>query len=138
MIRISHTDQYGIVNYTTWFKVLLSVFVLYAYITLAAYPLLILEEQSPDANIKTYEDAFWLLQMACSTIGFGDFYPTTTGGRWIVVCSFYIGVGIASFIGATIAGVFTNFTDQSVQNRELRKQNEEILQLLKEQKQWIN
>ena len=58
-------------------------------------------------------------------------YPKTEIGRAIGAFSFYIGVGIAGFIGASIAGLFTNFTDKSVQNRELRKQNEEIIKLLK-------
>lgn len=122
-------DEYNVKNYRPGIKILFAFTLLYTYIAIMAYPLFLVEQGV--GNIKTYEDSFYLLQMAISTIGFGDFYPSSTAGRWIIALSFYIGVGIAGFIGASIAGIFTNFTDTSVQNRELRKQNEEIIKLLK-------
>lgn len=130
-MKLSKTDQYGVTEWNPVFKILFGFILLYTYIALASYPLLLAELESSTANISSYRDAFWMLQMAASTIGFGDVYPTTELGRAIVAFSFYIGVGIAGFIGASIAGIFTNFTDTSVQNRELRKQNEEIIKLLK-------
>ena len=126
-------DDYGIKEWHPISKITLGFIILYTYISIAAIPLYYAEINSATANITSYRDAFWLLQMAASTIGFGDVYPTTETGRAIVAFSFYIGVGIAGFIGATIAGFFTDFTDKSVQNRELRKQNEEIIELLKKQ-----
>ena len=129
MISISKTDRYGVKNYKLWFKLSITFLILYSYITLMAIPLFYLEQEI--GNIKTYGDAFWVLQMSASTIGFGDYYPVTFTGRWIVAFSFYIGVGLAGYAGSSIASAFTNFTDNSVQNRELRRQNAEILQLLK-------
>lgn len=95
-----------------------------------SFPLLWVEQGV--GNIKDYSDAFWLVQMACSTIGFGDVYPVTQTGRWIIAGSFYIGVGIAGYIGGTIASIFTGFTDKSVDNKELRTQNAQILKKLDE------
>ena len=126
-------DDYGLKEWHPISKITLGFIILYTYISIAAIPLYYAEINSATANITSYRDAFWLLQMAASTIGFGDVYPTTETGRAIVSFSFYIGVGIAGYIGATIAGFFTDFTDKSVQNRELRKQNEEIIELLKKQ-----
>lgn len=65
--------------------------------------------------------------MSASTIGFGDFYPVTLGGRMVVAGMFYIGVGIVGFIGALIAERVLGFADTNVKNRELRHQNAEIL-----------
>jgi len=130
-MKITAIDNYGITEYKLWFKLVMTFTILYGYISIMAYPLFLIEHQI--GNIKTYNDAFWVLQMSASTIGFGDFYPVTTTGRWIVAFSFYIGVGLAGYAGTTIAGYFTNFTDKSIQNRELRKQNEEIIELLKKQ-----
>lgn len=126
-------DDYGIKEWHPTSKIVLGFIILYTYISIAAIPLYYAEIDSINANISSYRDAFWLLQMAASTIGFGDVYPTTEIGRAIVAVSFYVGVGIAGFIGATIAGFFTDFTDKSVQNRELRRQNEQIIELLKKQ-----
>ena len=105
---------------------------LYCYIFISAYFLFLAEKDI--GNIKNYADAFWVIQMATSTIGFGDFYPVSTIGRMITAFSFYIGVGLAGYVGTIIAEKFTAFSDNSVKNRELRKQNAEILKLLKELK----
>jgi voltage-gated potassium channel len=124
-------DEYGIKEYKLWFKIILAVSILYTYIFIVALPLYYSEVGAVGANIDSYRDAVWLLQMAASTIGFGDVYPVTETGKAIVAFSFYVGVGLAGYVGASIADAFTKHTDNSVQNRELRKQNEEILAILK-------
>ena len=63
-----------------------------------------------------------------TTIGFGDFYPVTLGGRSLVALVFYFGVGLVGFIGAILANSFFGFAETSVKNRELRRQNQEILE----------
>ena len=71
-------------NYTTLFLGCIALTLLYSCIALLSFPLLWLEQASEHANILTYADAFWALQMSASTIGFGDFYPVTQGGRVII------------------------------------------------------
>jgi voltage-gated potassium channel len=93
----------------------------------AAQLLLQFELANANANITTYTNAFWALQMSASTIGFGDYYPVTTAGRVVVMCMFYVGVGLMSFIGAQFINRFFGFSNTNVKNRELRKQNKEIL-----------
>ena len=78
-------------------------------------------------DIEAIADAFWTLQMSASILGFGDHFPVTFGGRMIVALLFYIGVGLVGFIGALIADRVLGFADTNVKNRELRKQNAEIL-----------
>lgn len=126
-------DEYGIKEYRLYAKLLIALSALYGYIFIAAWPLYLAEVGAIGGNIDSYRDAIWLLQMAASTIGFGDVYPVTETGKAIVAISFYVGVGLAGFIGASIAEAFTKHTDNSVQNRELREQNAEILKLLKDQ-----
>ena len=41
---------------------------------------------------------------------------------------FYFGVGLVGFIGAILANGFFGFAETSVKNRELRRQNQEILE----------
>ena len=43
------------------------------------------------------------------------------------MCMFYVGVGLMSFIGAQFINRFFGFSNTNVKNRELRKQNKEIL-----------
>jgi len=129
-MKLSKCDTYGITEYKLWVKLLLAFAMLYTYIAIMAIPLYLSEVGV--GNIKSYEDAFWLLQMSVSTIGFGDFYPVTTTGRWIIVPSFYIGMTLVGFVGASLSQAMVGFTDKSIQNRELRQQNAKIIALLKQ------
>ena len=129
-MQLTKFDTFGVKEYKLWVKICLAFTILYTYIGIAAYPLFLVEVGH--GNIKTYADAFWVLQMSASTIGFGDFYPSTLTGRSIVAISFYIGVGLAGYAGSAIAGAFTSFTNKDTLNRELKHQNAQILKQLKQ------
>ncbi|MCS5559338.1 MAG: potassium channel family protein [Oceanospirillaceae bacterium] len=125
--RLYTTDQYGIRNYSLLVLGAAGVGLLYSVIALLALVLLHFKSGASNSNINTYVDAFWTLQMSASTIGFGDHYPVTIGGRTVVALMFYVGVGLVGFIGALIAERMLGFADTNVKNRELRHQNTEIL-----------
>ncbi|MDX1810722.1 MAG: potassium channel family protein [Gammaproteobacteria bacterium] len=124
---VSHVDEYGILNYKARYLTLLAFACLYGVITILAFVLLYFEQAAPGSNILSYKDAFWTLQMSASTIGFGDYYPVTMGGRIVVALMFYIGVGLVGFIGALIADKIIGFADTAVKNRELKRQNENLM-----------
>tara|TARA_B110000967_G_C18749154_1_gene491888 strand:+ start:133 stop:609 length:477 start_codon:yes stop_codon:yes gene_type:complete len=125
--HLYNTDQYGIRNYSLLALGGAGVCLLYSVIALLAVVLLHFEVGAPSGNINTYGDAFWTLQMSASTIGFGDHFPVTIGGRTVVAVMFYVGVGLVGFIGALIAERMLGFADTNVKNRELRQQNSDIL-----------
>ena len=120
-------DEFGIKNYNSFYLLIMTLIVLYSVIAALSFVLFHFESMAEGANITSYKDAFWTLQMSASTIGFGDFYPVSFGGRIIVALMFYIGVGMVGFIGAQFVNKFVGFSDTNVKNRELRKQNKEIL-----------
>jgi len=126
-IKSYSVDEFGVKNYNTFYLLIITLIVLYGIIGLLAFPLEHFESTAPHANITTYKDAFWTLQMSASTIGFGDFYPVTFEGRMIIAFMFYIGVGMVGFIGAQFVNKFVGFSDTNIKNRELRSQNAQIL-----------
>ena len=126
-IKTYVVDEYGVKNYNANYLALVTLVILYSIIAVFSWLLLQFEQGSTVSNIDTYGDAFWALMLSASTIGFGDFYPVTLGGRVIVALIFYIGVGMVGFVGAQFVKKFVGFSDTNVKNRELRKQNEEIL-----------
>ena len=121
-------DEFGIKNYNSFYLLIITIFVLYGIIALLSLPLHHFELLNEESNIRSYRDAFWTLQMSASTIGFGDFYPTSAEGRFIVALMFYIGVGMVGFVGAQFVNKFVGFSDTNVKNRELRLQNKEIME----------
>ena len=131
-------DEYGVKNYNSFYLLVATLVILYLVIAALSFFLYQYEVDAQGANITTYKDAFWTLQMSASTIGFGDFYPVTLAGRIIVASMFYIGVGMVGFVGAQFVNKFVGFSDTNVKNRELRRQNAEIMQHTKMLEQKID
>jgi voltage-gated potassium channel len=126
--RLYTTDTYGVREYHFWLLLIMSVAVMVSLSLGLGYLTLQAELLAPDANVKTYRDAVWLMLTSSSTIGFGEVYPVTDTGRMCVMTMFILGVGILSGIGFMVASKMLGFADTNVKNRELRKQNAEILE----------
>jgi voltage-gated potassium channel len=62
------------------------------------------EGRSPDANITTAGDALWWGYVTATTVGYGDQFPVTPGGR--IVGFVMLTVGVALF--ATFSGFLAN------------------------------
>lgn len=62
-------------------------------------------ENVPHGNIKTAEDSLWWAIGTITTIGYGDLYPVTTGGR--IVASVLIIFGVGMF--GTLSGLITSW-----------------------------
>lgn len=120
-------DEFGVKNYNYGILALLS-FALFGVINISlGYITFIAETNVVGSPVKNYADAFWLMLMSSTTIGFGDVYPITLVGRIAVFVMFILGVGILGGVGAVFANRIFGFADTSIKNRELRKQNDEIL-----------
>jgi len=71
----------------------------------AALAVLEAERSAPDASITTFGEAVWWTITTISTVGYGDRYPVTNGGR--VVGSMIIVIGVGIF--GTFTGYLANF-----------------------------
>lgn len=119
-------DEHGMKVSTPVVDILIHLFFLGLCTTALAYSLLFFEEGSN--NIETLGDSFWVLFMSMSTIGFGDYYPVTSGGRAIIVAALIIGGVFLGFIISTISSMIRK--DNSIKNRELKTQLAEVLRKL--------
>ena len=81
----------------------LVMFVVISGIIVSCVGVLFFEQRAPaeaEANILTAGNALWWAICTASTVGYGDFYPVTTGGRLFAVLLMSLGIGtFASFAG---------------------------------------
>jgi voltage-gated potassium channel len=64
------------------------------------------EQQSPEANITTGGDAVWWAFVSITTVGYGDQYPVTTGGRAMAFFVLATGVGLFGVLSGYLANFF--------------------------------
>lgn len=93
---LTHRSQYaGFITLLLVFLVLVTSSVL----------VLEFESHSPDANITTGGDALWYSMVTITTVGYGDFYPVTPGGRMAAVFIMFGGVGIIGALSSILASL---------------------------------
>ncbi len=74
-------------------------------LTMASIFVLYFESKSPDANITTGQDALWWAIVTITTVGYGDRYPVTIGGRVVAVFVMFAGVGIIGALASILASI---------------------------------
>ena len=73
---------------------------------LGAWLVLLFEENAKGSNIHNYPDALWWAIVTVTTVGYGDRYPVTGGGRTVAVILMLLGIGLIGTLTATVASVF--------------------------------
>ena len=96
---------------------------------------------SPESNIKTAGDVLWWSFVTITTVGYGDYYPTTIEGRIIVVLLMTTGVGFFGTFTAYVASFFIHSAPAAQSEREdeilseLRRLRDKIEQIERKQKE---
>jgi voltage-gated potassium channel len=93
---LEHRSQYA-----GFITILLALIVL----TVASVLVLQFESQSPEAKILTGNDAFWYSVVTITTVGYGDYYPVTPGGRITAMFIMFAGVGIIGALASILASL---------------------------------
>lgn len=60
-------------------------------------------EDTPQANIRTAEDAVWWSITTVTTVGYGDKYPVTSAGRVVAAILMITGVGLFGTLSGIVA-----------------------------------
>ncbi|MEI6807752.1 MAG: potassium channel family protein [bacterium] len=89
-------------------------------------------ETDPASNIKSANDALWWSVVTMATVGYGDKYPVTVGGRIVAAFLMVAGVGLFGTFTAYVASFFVK-----QEQKEEKKRDVEILAELKEIRQHL-
>jgi voltage-gated potassium channel len=86
-----------------------------------AWLVLLFEEDAKGSNIHSYGDALWWAVVTVTTVGYGDRYPVSAGGRVVATVLMVVGIGLIGVLTATVASVFIK--EHSDSNKEEIKKN---------------
>jgi voltage-gated potassium channel len=64
------------------------------------------EQNASGANITTAGDALWWGYVTATTVGYGDYYPVTAGGRISALIMLTVGVGLFATFSGFLASTF--------------------------------
>jgi voltage-gated potassium channel len=103
MVREGQLRAQYILRHHSLFRVLIAVV---ATIFLGSWLVLLFEEHAKGSNIHDYPDALWWAIVTVTTVGYGDRFPTTEGGRIVAVVLMLVGIGLIGTLTATVASVF--------------------------------
>jgi voltage-gated potassium channel len=93
-------------QYAAFITVLLTIIVL----TVSSVLVLEFESASPDAKILTGQEAFWYSMVTITTVGYGDYYPVTSGGRMTAIFIMIAGMGIIGVLASLMSSLLLGGT----------------------------
>lgn len=126
LVREGELRVEAILRHHSLFRVLIAAT---ATLFLGAWLVLLFEENAKGSNIHTYPDALWWAIVTVTTVGYGDRYPATEGGRAVAVILMLLGIGLIGVLTATVASLFVKeHTDAS--KEEFKKGHADLGQQL--------
>ena len=88
-----------------------------------------------EPTVRTYGEGVWLAFVTGSTVGYGDFVPTTTASRVFAVVMVLAGFALLSMVTATISAFFIGSDEKRSReelHRDVRHLHAEVRQLREE------
>lgn len=73
---------------------------------LGSWLVFLFEKNARATNIHSYPDALWWAVVTVTTVGYGDRFPISAGGRVVAVVLMLVGIGLIGVLTATVASVF--------------------------------
>lgn len=74
-------------------------------------------EKTHDGHAITAWDGVWWAVTTVTTVGYGDYYPVTTGGRILGIIVMLVGIGFVAILTAAAAARFARVTDTAEAER---------------------
>jgi voltage-gated potassium channel len=75
-------------------------------IFLGSWLVMLFETHAPGSNIHSFKDAIWWGVVTVTTVGYGDRFPVTEGGRAVAAILMLVGIGLIGTLTATVASFF--------------------------------
>jgi voltage-gated potassium channel len=77
------------------------------------------EHKAAGAVITQFRDALWWAVTTITTVGYGDFYPVTLGGRIVAAGLMFSGIALLGVVTASVAAWFVRLTSVESEDKAL-------------------
>ena len=84
------------------------------------------ESQAPDSNIQSIPDAIWWAITTVTTVGYGDRFPVTAGGRAVATVLMVLGIALFGFLAGSLASFFFERHEENELDPQLKEINERL------------
>lgn len=78
-------------------------------------------------NIESFPDAIWWSIVTVTTVGYGDHFPVTAGGRGVAIVLMITGIAVFGVLTASIAAYFVEQDEEQSQDQELSEKLDAVL-----------
>ncbi|HUU73988.1 MAG TPA: ion channel [Burkholderiales bacterium] len=88
-----------------------------------------------EPTVRSYGEGIWLAFVTGSTVGYGDFVPTTTASRVFAVIMVLVGFALLSMVTATISAFFIGADERRLRlelHQDIRRLHAEVRELREE------
>lgn len=132
-ITIDAMSTHLLSNVRKFFKVLrrerffVVAFITTAVIIICAVAAFVFEHSQVDSSIRSLWDGIWWAVVTICTVGYGDKYPISNGGKIVALGLMISGIGLLSLVTATIASVFVAQKIREDRGLETVKQRNHIV-----------
>jgi len=100
-------------------------------VDIGAMMVLHLEKDVPGATVTSVQDAFWWALVTITTVGYGDHFPITSGGRMVAAVLMLTGIGLFGTLTAFLSSkLLKKSSEQEGEIREVLSRLESIQQRL--------
>jgi voltage-gated potassium channel len=101
-------------------QIVLFMFITFILIYLSAVGIYYFENEAQPEHFASIFDSLWWAIITLTTVGYGDVYPITVGGRVFTFCILLIGLGIV----AIPTGIISSALMKSIDKKEEENSNE--------------
>lgn len=92
----------------------------------SAVSILDAERGADGSNINSFPDALWWALVSVTTVGYGDKFPVTEGGRFIASLMMLVGIGLFSSLTALLAAWVMGENQSNNQSTPAHQHSEEL------------
>lgn len=124
---LTTVDEHGRVEYKPSISLTIDILNLILVLIVGSFGLCYFEVGT--GNINNVEDCVWTMFMIITTIGFGDHFPETTGGRFIAVIGFVRGVVVYASLFDSVKRIKADKRDNGISNRQIYSTVAELLRI---------